>query len=69
MVLNMYVGMIIPIYKGLANSKKQHKGHSAPCNPDFKLLAAGLNMPGGLPGLMENQLGNLPGIGEDQQMM
>ncbi|EGY15238.1 uncharacterized protein VDAG_06092 [Verticillium dahliae VdLs.17] len=55
-------------YKNL-NGLKYHKGHSAPCNPDFKLLAAGLNMPGGLPGLMENQLGNLPGIGEDQQMM
>ncbi|KAH7320191.1 hypothetical protein B0I35DRAFT_231024 [Stachybotrys elegans] len=34
-------------YKNL-NGLKYHKGHSLPCNPDFKLqaLAAGLNLPG-----------------------
>lgn len=46
----------------------QHKGHSAPCNPDFKFLAAGLNNLANLPGLMENSMSNLPGIGEDQMM-
>jgi len=40
-------------YKNL-NGLKYHKGHSLPCNPDFKLqLAAGMN---------------LQGIGEDQMM-
>lgn len=47
----------------------QHKTHSAPCNPDFKLIAAGLNLPGGLGGLLQSHFANLPGIGEDQQMM
>ncbi|ROT39682.1 hypothetical protein SODALDRAFT_274288 [Sodiomyces alkalinus F11] len=55
-------------YKNL-NGLKYHKSHSAPCNPDFKLIAAGLNLPGGLGGLLENHFTNLPGIGEDQQMM
>ncbi|WYZ44339.1 hypothetical protein EsH8_VII_000775 [Colletotrichum jinshuiense] len=54
-------------YKNL-NGLKYHKGHSAPCNPDFKFLAAGLNNLANLPGLMENSMSNLPGIGEDQMM-
>ncbi|GJC84987.1 transcription factor SFP1 [Colletotrichum liriopes] len=54
-------------YKNL-NGLKYHKGHSAPCNPDFKFLAAGLNNLASLPGLMENSMSNLPGIGEDQMM-
>ncbi|KAL2877664.1 Transcriptional regulator of ribosomal biogenesis proteins [Colletotrichum sp. CLE4] len=54
-------------YKNL-NGLKYHKGHSAPCNPDFKFLAAGLNNLASLPGLMENSMTNLPGIGEDQMM-
>ncbi|TDZ60575.1 Transcription factor SFP1 [Colletotrichum trifolii] len=54
-------------YKNL-NGLKYHKGHSAPCNPDFKFLAAGLSNLAGLPGLMENSATNLPGIGEDQMM-
>nr|XP_036587599.1 C2H2 transcription factor [Colletotrichum truncatum]KAF6798541.1 C2H2 transcription factor [Colletotrichum truncatum] len=54
-------------YKNL-NGLKYHKGHSAPCNPDFKFLAAGLNNLANLPGLMENTMSNLPGIGEDQMM-
>ncbi|KAF9875912.1 hypothetical protein CkaCkLH20_06844 [Colletotrichum karsti] len=54
-------------YKNL-NGLKYHKGHSAPCNPDFKFLAAGLNNLATLPGLMENSMSNLPGIGEDQMM-
>ncbi|KAL2756728.1 hypothetical protein ACRALDRAFT_2026744 [Sodiomyces alcalophilus JCM 7366] len=55
-------------YKNL-NGLKYHKSHSAPCNPDFKLIAAGLNLPGGLGGLLQSHFANLPGIGEDQQMM
>lgn len=54
-------------YKNL-NGLKYHKGHSAPCNPDFKLIAQGLGLPGGLPGLMETAAAN-PAVGEDQQMM
>ncbi|KAE9580432.1 Transcription factor SFP1 [Colletotrichum fructicola] len=54
-------------YKNL-NGLKYHKGHSAPCNPDFKFLAAGLQNLTSLPGLMENSMSNLPGIGEDQMM-
>ncbi|KAF6820710.1 C2H2 transcription factor [Colletotrichum sojae] len=54
-------------YKNL-NGLKYHKGHSAPCNPDFKFLAQGLSNIANLPGLMENNVTNLPGIGEDQMM-
>lgn len=54
-------------YKNL-NGLKYHKGHSAPCNPDFKLIAQGLGLPGGLPGLMETAA-TAPGMSEDQQMM